>query len=316
MANWWDKNLTDKQKFRLQEPKDPSLLDVVSTVPNPVGDVASGLLAAQDVSKGNYGTAALNSLGLLPFVPSMGAVIQDTTKLRQWIPNIKGDWTKDRITKELKNSAAYTNVSGNYPQRHIAEFETPEDFSANLFWHGTGGNVSGGLKPSKAMSPKDVEQIGGGGYGEQYWGTSVSKDKNLASNFTGQSRTGSVYPVILKKGSNIKELPNIQDAAELDDMIESLWKNKVDAVKIGDWTSPYSEKELVILNPKAAWKYDKPTSFPVFNKPRLENPNSEELVNMYNKAIEQTKIMDEIKKLPTRIERESALNSLEKIFNR
>jgi hypothetical protein len=71
MANWWDKNLTDKQKFRLQEPKDPSLLDVVSTVPNPVGDVASGLLAAQDFSKGNYGSAALNALGLLPFVPSM-----------------------------------------------------------------------------------------------------------------------------------------------------------------------------------------------------------------------------------------------------
>jgi len=80
MANWWDKNLTDKQKFRLQEPKDPSLLDVVSTVPNPVGDVASGLLAAQDVSKGNYGTAALNALGLLPFVPSIGGVIKNNGK--------------------------------------------------------------------------------------------------------------------------------------------------------------------------------------------------------------------------------------------
>ena len=74
MANWWDKNLTDKQKFRLQEPQDASLLNVVSAVPNPVGDVASGLLAAQDVSKGNYGSAALNALGLLPFVPSMGAI--------------------------------------------------------------------------------------------------------------------------------------------------------------------------------------------------------------------------------------------------
>lgn len=81
MANWWDKNLTDKQKFRLQEPQDPSLLDVVSTVPNPVGDVASGLLAAQDVSKGNYGSAALNALGLLPFVPSMaGIVSKDVAK--------------------------------------------------------------------------------------------------------------------------------------------------------------------------------------------------------------------------------------------
>jgi hypothetical protein len=77
MANWWDKLLTDKQKFRLQEPQDPSLLDVVANVPNPAGDVASGLLAAQDVSKGNYGTAALNALGLLPFIPSMGGIIKN-----------------------------------------------------------------------------------------------------------------------------------------------------------------------------------------------------------------------------------------------
>lgn len=80
MANWWDKLLTDKQKFRLQEPQDASLLNVVSAVPTPVGDVASGLLAAQDVSKGNYGTAALNSLGLLPFIPSMGAVVKSAGK--------------------------------------------------------------------------------------------------------------------------------------------------------------------------------------------------------------------------------------------
>jgi hypothetical protein len=81
MANWWDKNLTDKQKFRLQEPQDPSLLNVVSAVPTPVGDVASGLLAAQDFSKGNYGSAALNSLGLLPFIPSMGAVIKNADNI-------------------------------------------------------------------------------------------------------------------------------------------------------------------------------------------------------------------------------------------
>jgi hypothetical protein len=73
-SNWWDKKLSDKQRFQLQAPQDPSLLDVAAAVPNPVGDVASGLLAVQDVSKGNYGSAALNSLGLLPFVPAMGAM--------------------------------------------------------------------------------------------------------------------------------------------------------------------------------------------------------------------------------------------------
>lgn len=78
MENWWDKSLTDKKKFRLQDPQDPSMLNVISNVPSPVGDVASGLLAAQDLSKGDYKSAALNSLGLLPFVPSMGAVVKNT----------------------------------------------------------------------------------------------------------------------------------------------------------------------------------------------------------------------------------------------
>ena len=39
------------------------------------GDIQSGLLAAQDVKQGNYGSAALNSLGLLPFIPAMGGVL-------------------------------------------------------------------------------------------------------------------------------------------------------------------------------------------------------------------------------------------------
>lgn len=40
------------------------------------GDIQSGLLAAQDVKQGNYGSAALNSLGLLPFIPAMGGIIK------------------------------------------------------------------------------------------------------------------------------------------------------------------------------------------------------------------------------------------------
>jgi hypothetical protein len=80
-TNWWDKKLSDKQRFQLQAPQDVGLLDVASAVPTPVGDVASGLLAAQDVSKGNYGSAALNALGLLPFIPSMGGVVKNADKI-------------------------------------------------------------------------------------------------------------------------------------------------------------------------------------------------------------------------------------------
>jgi hypothetical protein len=42
------------------------------------GDIQSGVMAAQDLKKGNYGSAALNSIGLLPFIPSLGGVIKNT----------------------------------------------------------------------------------------------------------------------------------------------------------------------------------------------------------------------------------------------
>lgn len=40
------------------------------------GDIQSGIMAAQDVKQGNYGSAALNSLGLLPFIPAMGGILK------------------------------------------------------------------------------------------------------------------------------------------------------------------------------------------------------------------------------------------------
>lgn len=41
------------------------------------GDIQSGLLAANDINQGNYGNAALNAAGLLPFVPSLGAITKN-----------------------------------------------------------------------------------------------------------------------------------------------------------------------------------------------------------------------------------------------
>lgn len=55
--------------------------EVASMMPNPAGDVISGLLAVDDLRKGNYGDAALNSLGLVPFVPALGGAIKQTGNL-------------------------------------------------------------------------------------------------------------------------------------------------------------------------------------------------------------------------------------------
>ena len=62
---WSNRN---KQAFK-------SLLDVNSFVPVS-GDIQSGLLAANDIKNGDYGSAALNGLGLLPFLPSLGGAIK------------------------------------------------------------------------------------------------------------------------------------------------------------------------------------------------------------------------------------------------
>ena len=71
-----------------------------------------------------------------------------------------------------------------------------------LSWHWSG--ISRGLVPSIVMSQSDVEKMGGGGYGEKILGISLSKSKNIASNFTGMARYGSVHAVILKRGKSRK----------------------------------------------------------------------------------------------------------------
>lgn len=48
--------------------------EVASMTPTPLGDVASGMLAVDDLRKGDYLGAAGNAVGLLPFVPAVGGI--------------------------------------------------------------------------------------------------------------------------------------------------------------------------------------------------------------------------------------------------
>lgn len=215
--------------------------------------------------------------------------------IRFWIPKWRGQITQDKIKKYLKTDRIGKTRSGNTDGRRILrKFKSPEELAANTFWHGTGGSVWKGIAPSITMSDREIERIGGGGYGEKYWGVSVSEDKNAASNFTGQSRFGNVYPVILLPGAKVKVMPEIQDAAELEDHIVQLWEEGVDAVKIGDRTKSDGEMETVIIHPRAAWK-GPGESYPVFNKARMSQPTPSELWAWRNKWL-----ADNPKPLPTR----------------
>lgn len=83
------------------------MLETASMSPNVLGDLSSGALAVDDLRKGNYGDAALNSLGLLPFVPALGGtvgkykdglfgVVGDTFNFRNQMRELGGKWNDAR----------------------------------------------------------------------------------------------------------------------------------------------------------------------------------------------------------------------------
>lgn len=228
---------------------------------------------------------------------------------RSWITKVRGGWTKEKIRKELKGVSANIGTSGKLVHREIAKYESAEQFSQNIFYHGTGGYVGRGLKPSITMSEREAESSGGGGYGERYWAISLSSSRNKAAQFVGQSRYGTVYPVVLKSGTNVAVMPEIQDAAELEDMIEDLWERGIDAVKLGDWDSEHSEQEIAILNPRAIFKYDVSESFAVFNQKKLHEPTDEQLKEIYAISVAITPQLDAIRRLP-KAERMAAINDI------
>lgn len=98
---------------------------------------------------------------------------------RSSITKVRGGWTQEKIKKELKNMSSDGVLTAFY--KEIAKYDTPEEFSENLFYHGSGKSISR-LKPSIVL--KNTDDFGGG-YDQKYYGISLSRDRDIASNFTG-----------------------------------------------------------------------------------------------------------------------------------
>ena len=186
---------------------------------------------------------------------------------RYAISPVRGEWTKSKIIKRLKDIVG-TKTGYSFAARRIAEFDSADELAEHMFYHGTQFG-SDRLKPSILMSDSEIERVGGGGYGVKYWGISVSRSKRVASNFS-IGRSVSIYPIILVKNAKVKEMPELGDAAELEDCIEDLWKEGVDAVWIGDKNS--GEQELCVLNPAAIVNIGNPDIYNMFRLGTSENP--------------------------------------------
>ena len=190
-------------------------------------------------------------------------------------------WTKNKIKTYLKD-----NTSDYKPaifQRELLKFDSPEELKNNIFYHWSSRSISW-LSPSIVLW--DTTSFWWW-YGEKYWGISLSKDRNIASNFTGQSDYWNVAPVLLKKWAKVKEMPNINDSIEIEDYIEKLWDEWVDAVKIWkNWNDWFSEQELVVLNPKAIVT-GKSEWFRVFKKPKMPSFDDAKIKEIYDNAPEE-----------------------------
>lgn len=199
---------------------------------------------------------------------------------RASISPVRGQWTKDKILRRLKDIGG-SRKGLIRAAKIISEFDSPEELEAHMYYHGTqyGG---GALKPSILMSDRDIERYGGGGYGVKYWGISVSKSKKVASNFS-QGEEVRIYPIILCKSAKVVEVNGVEDAEDLDEYIEQLWKDGVDAVWIGK-----GEQELCVLNPQAIVNIDTADHYRNYKLGSEENPlkiiDKEGIAKLYHDA--------------------------------
>jgi DNA polymerase III sliding clamp (beta) subunit (PCNA family)/GNAT superfamily N-acetyltransferase len=185
--------------------------------------------------------------GGMPYIPTSSKV--SSSRIR--IPNVRGGWTKEKIIKYFKERSS-DKISTYRLTKYISEFDNWQQFKDHIYYHGTQNFIGEGLKPSITMSERDAERNGGGGYGERYFGISLTKNKKTAETFSGMSRSVTIYPVILKRDAKVIERTDLQDASEIEDIIVDLYEKGIDAVWIGG-----GEEELVVINPYSVLLYDK-----------------------------------------------------------
>lgn len=178
-------------------------------------------------------------------------------------------WTEKAIKKELREGSLGGVWWG---AKLMSEFDSVKELKEHMFYHGT-ENYLNKLKPSIVQTEKWAEKHGGGGYGNRQWGISVSKSKRVASNFGGQRTAGvDIYPVVLAKNAKVIERPEWTDALDVEGHVVELWNEGVDAVRLGDWAADHSERELLVLNPRAVAVAGNSDYYRVFRLGTESNP--------------------------------------------
>lgn len=156
------------------------------------------------------------------------------------------------------------------------------------FYHGTSPESAALIREEGFRKGADLPEdaFRGGGYGYVQNSSSFSTDPLMASRFTGSGSRGSLVVADLADDAKVVSAKGIEDAAELEDYVDDLVKDGVDAVWIGG-----GEKELVVLNPSKV-QYRGSKDFSVINakedlanvadefKPKKKAPQKKEAVDV------------------------------------
>lgn len=223
----------------------------------------------------------LNTIKEVILKESTNAFSSQEFNPRNAYPKVRGGWTKDKIKKHIRPSMNGVNRAIYL----IAEFNDINELRNHLFWHGSQFRQEH-LKPSIKLNRDYVERYGGGGYGDQYWGISLTKSKNIATQFS-IGRGVTVHPILLCKNAKVVEHTDLDDAADIENMIEELWNENVDAVWIGG-----GEEELVVINPNAIVNVSEASEyFELYNlnTKSILNPSDAQLQELLNTCKEYVK---------------------------
>jgi len=123
-ARWQDGILSDYSGNTVLEA--PGILDAALQINQfmPVtGDIQAGILAGQDLQQGNYGSAALNGLGLLPFIPAMGGIV--TPKVAKMIDMPVSLPNTDEFISAVKGTKG-AEITPDGLKMNIVRFQKPE----------------------------------------------------------------------------------------------------------------------------------------------------------------------------------------------
>ena len=273
-----------------------------------VKDAKSGNTPARDLN--NYNDVLdIDADGMVGAETGLYAYGGRVSNSKLFMPSVRGGWTKEKIIRYQKSHSSDTTSTLTL-LKYISEFADWEEFKNHIYYHGTQSYIEKGLKPSITMSEREVERIGGGGYGQRYFGVSLTKRKRTAESFSGMSDGVTIYPVILKRDAKVIERTDLQDASEIEDIIVELYDKGVDAVYIGG-----GEEELVVVNPFSILLYKNGREYhSVFGGFKSVPLTDEKIKEIYNNSkILSDKYIEEYNSKQNKEERNEFTNSIPNI---